>query len=311
MPVAEETETSSVPLSFVACAATVPVPDGFAVLFEEAGFSNGPTVSFCCNPGSGKTTTVKRLTLSLFEEASVSTGEATLSLPVLLVCRSIDWDMSDLATEILRRIGLDPDRLRHDPRARRHAHAAGCRRSTRPSVMSALGRLGWTRSRTKSPRSSLLNQLERLRRMIDTTRIVCSCRSGDAPHLEGFATAELLPLSEDQITSIVLAPWKLSEAFFAQRFVRRNQRGSARSSAVLESVAYRLRHHWITSGTGRFTSRASSSVCCSTTGMSSGESSAGRSTASSMVRPRRSFWRRLPSVSPSTVGRRSAKTSSS
>jgi len=59
-------------------------------------------------PGSGKTTTLKRLTLTLFEESSLSTGNSELSMPVVVVCRQVDWTLTDLAVEVIRRVGVDP-----------------------------------------------------------------------------------------------------------------------------------------------------------------------------------------------------------
>jgi predicted NACHT family NTPase len=48
---------------------------------------------------------------------------------------------------------------------------------------------------------------------MNVARVICSCRSGDAPHAEGFSTAELVPLSSEQIGAIVKARTEASSEF--------------------------------------------------------------------------------------------------
>lgn len=216
MPTAVDTEASSVPLTFAAVARRFRGSSGHAATLEESDLlERADNFLLMGDPGSGKTTTIKRLTLSLFEETSIAVGEATLSLPVVLVGRLIDWNYSDLATEILRRIGLEPTRLRHDLElddARMLQVAADL--LDEASCLLLVD--GIDEIADQAARSSLLSQLERLQRMVDKARVVCSCRSGDAPHLEGFATVELLPLSDAQIESIVDARLETGDEFLAR-----------------------------------------------------------------------------------------------
>lgn len=166
-------------------------------------------------PGSGKTTTLKRLTLTLFEESSLSTGNSELSMPVVVVCRQVDWTLTDLAVEVIRRVGVDPSIVRtelglSDDRALQFAaelldHISGF------LLIDGLDEIA-----EPSERSKLFLSLERLRRLVNRARIVCSCRSGDAPHLDGFSAAELLPLNDEQITSIVEARSPDGDAFLNQ-----------------------------------------------------------------------------------------------
>ena len=198
-----ETARASVPLRFASVSRRFRGANGLPVTLDERDLAtSGDSFLVLGDPGSGKTTTLKRLTLGLFEETTVSTGNLDLSMPVVLVCREIAWTSTDLATEVIRRLGLDPTQLRSDLKlsdARALQFAAELLdRTSCFLLVDGLDEIADQVERTK-----LLQSLVRLHRLTNVARIVCSCRSGDAPHAEGYATAELLPLSREQITSIV------------------------------------------------------------------------------------------------------------
>jgi predicted NACHT family NTPase len=151
-------------------------------------------------PGSGKTTTLKRLTLSLFEEYSIGCDEE-LNLPLVIVCRLIDWERTSLVYEILARMGFDAARLRESLDLSDHG------------LFQLTGRLldaarylvvvdGLDEITDRGMRGSTVADLTRLLKLTDVARFVCSARSGEAPHLEGFSVFELLPLSREQIAQI-------------------------------------------------------------------------------------------------------------
>ena len=155
------------------------------------------------------------MTLGLFEETTLSKGNADLSMPVVLVCRQIGWAATDLATEVIRRLGLDTELLRRaldlsDTRILQFA-AELLDQTSCFLVVDGLDEIA-----DPAERTSLLSSLERLLRVTNKARIVCSCRSGDAPHLEGYATAELLPLNDEQITSIVSSRTQAGSSFLSR-----------------------------------------------------------------------------------------------
>lgn len=62
------------------------------------------------DPGSGKTTTLKRPTLAMFDLIP-SQSATDLAFPVVVVCREVNWAETDLPTQIAQRLGADLTKL--------------------------------------------------------------------------------------------------------------------------------------------------------------------------------------------------------
>lgn len=149
------------------------------------------------DPGAGKTTTLKRFTLSLFAERP---GGDDQCFPEVIVCREVDWTTTDLASEILRRAGMNLAVVAREVAGFDALELAAALLDDLHAVVviDGLDEIADT-----SSRGNVLDAISRLHRRCQTARIMCSCRSGEAPHIEGFAVAELLPLSPEQIHEIV------------------------------------------------------------------------------------------------------------
>src|SRR4051812_25628361 len=110
MPRPVGTDTASIPLTFAAVPRRFRPSNTENEPIDEGELIAGPdNYLILGDPGSGKTTTIKRLILSLFEETSMSDGNPDLAFPVLIVCRDIDWTTTDLPSEVALRIGIDLD----------------------------------------------------------------------------------------------------------------------------------------------------------------------------------------------------------
>ena len=216
MPRPAQTGTASIALSFSAVPRRFRGGAGNADLLDEAELvTSGMSYLILGDPGSGKTTTIKRLILSLFEESSLSAGNPDLRFPVLIVCRDVDWSHTDLTREICHRVGIDLDAI-HREVALDEASRIGLAGAALDALQALLVVDGIDEIPDPDGRAAVLRVLERLQRLVGDARLICSCRSGDAPHLEGYATAELLPLSRQQIADIIAAQSSAPEQFLEQ-----------------------------------------------------------------------------------------------
>jgi len=171
------------------------------------------------DPGSGKTTTLKRLTLATFNQAEGSQSPKGHSFPILIVCREIDWTLTDLGTEVLSRLGLDPiltERLLADHliHGKSNMDPAQLRDRIDKLVLDLAGLIiddvgglvivdGIDEVPGRETRIHLTNAIARLRRLCGRAQIVCSSRSGDQVHIEGLSIADLLPLTPTQVSGVL------------------------------------------------------------------------------------------------------------
>ena len=198
MPQPVETEESSVPLEFARVARRFRSPDDASRPMEERDLvASKDDFMVLGDPGAGKTTTLKRFTLSLFDE---SPGSGDLCFPEVIVCREVDWTKTNLPNEILRRAGVNLSVIgRELPEVDTLELAAAVVDDLHAVVVVD----GLDEITDTALRGSVLDSLSRLHRRANTARFICSCRSGEAPHIEGFSVADLLPLSAEQIEEIV------------------------------------------------------------------------------------------------------------
>ena len=176
--------------------------DSVSQLTEDDVFSSDRSTLVLGDPGSGKTTTLKRLTLSLLDEASTAKS-ISLDRPLLLICRSVEWDKTTVVAEVLRRLGIDAAKLGR----LLEVDSQGLVSIAAQLLDSAKCLLlvdGLDEIPEAGQRSNVCTALVRFWRQTNEARIVCSARSGEAPHLEGFDVVELLPLSATQIDEIAL-----------------------------------------------------------------------------------------------------------
>lgn len=201
MPIPVDTGTATVPLDMATVQRRFRSAERPDDVYSEAElFSATGSFLLLGDPGSGKTTTLKRLTLAMFDEIS-SDAVADLALPIVLVCREIDWRSASLPELVAERCGVDLGRLRSDLQAPK-SERIGLTGELMDRAKCLLIVDGLDEVAPKY-RSMLLADLERLNRVLAVARIVCSSRSGNEPHLEGFLTLELLPLTAHQRAEIV------------------------------------------------------------------------------------------------------------
>lgn len=150
------------------------------------------------DPGAGKTTTIKRLATLLLSTGPISKSDRW-AYPVLVVIREHDWVNIRLHDVIASQLGLDPEALPDE-----------------------LGK-SWNKFRLLvefldagpafilidgldevpvSSRAQLDSDLVSLADHLQRAKIVVSCRSGDYRHIDGFALAEIAPLTAAQIETI-------------------------------------------------------------------------------------------------------------
>ncbi|MEQ8438062.1 MAG: NACHT domain-containing protein [Ilumatobacter fluminis] len=152
------------------------------------------------DPGSGKTTALKRLVLAMFDEIP-AVPEADLSFPVVVVCREVDWARTDLCHVVAERFGVNLDRVL----STLDASSGEVLVLTAELVDQAKSLIVIDGLDEVAPkyRADLLQDIQRLHRLLSLSRVICSSRSGSAPHIEGFFTLELLPLTSEQRAEIV------------------------------------------------------------------------------------------------------------
>lgn len=184
--------------------------DPGTVITERQLVSSSDSFLVLGEPGSGKTTALKRLTLSMFDDIPTD-PEAELAFPVVIVCREMNWNIA-LAHHVAERFGVNLSQLCQQLDASPSEELV-----LTAELMDQLKCLlvidGMDEVAPKH-RANLLDAVGRLQRLLGVSRIVCSSRSGDEPHLEGFKTAELLALTPPQRAEIAARRLGDDTAFF-------------------------------------------------------------------------------------------------
>jgi energy-coupling factor transporter ATP-binding protein EcfA2 len=170
------------------------------VLTEGELRSTSTSILLLGDPGSGKTTALKRLTLAMFDEIPLG-PEEDLAFPLVVVCREVDWSTHELSRLVAERFGVDLRRvltLLEAPESDGLVFVAELMDQAKCLLI-----LDGLDEVAPKHRTDLVGTVERLQRLLSLSRIVCSSRSGNAPHLEGFVVLELLPLTPGQRAEIV------------------------------------------------------------------------------------------------------------
>lgn len=179
------------------------------ILEERDLIMNSRSLLVLGDPGSGKTTTMKRLVLSVFEEVDIAADP--LLMPLVIVCRKTDWSSTRLVQQVARLTGLDLEAATSS-----FGFSAAESAQIVASLldkMSCLLILDGLDEVSPGLRGPILDDLVSLNRFTSHATVICSCRSGDAPHVEGFFVAELLPLTREQQRSIVGRRTDQADAF--------------------------------------------------------------------------------------------------
>jgi len=172
-------------------------------------------------PGSGKTTTLKRLVRRFFEEPSLAEAEF-LQYPLVLLLRDYDPQLG-LMKSIAEAIGVQFEDIKEmDPitgkiisiktmigdKPIREKISAILDSSNAFILLDGLDEVPY------QAYNILIKELNKLARGLDTAKILVTCRSGDfSQTLEGFRVLELAELSPSQVEEIAAMWLGDSEAF--------------------------------------------------------------------------------------------------
>jgi len=164
------------------------------------------------DPGSGKTTTLKRLANILLSQEPTSNDDLC-HYPVVVVCRDYNWNSGSVSLcsvleEILgfpemkrvskRNAGKEDSEPRKDERLAQLTRVA--------DFLSGQWVLVLIDGLDEVPvahRSTLGRDVVALADRLSTGKVVISRRSGDYQNLEGFTVVELCPLESEQVRAIV------------------------------------------------------------------------------------------------------------
>lgn len=187
------------------------VKDKSSKIFSELEFlNNRDHYIILGDPGSGKTTTLKRLVRLLIHEERLSFDDI-YSTPVLIKLREIKRkDFVSLSYFVAEKMGFVIERGdiakrgRDDRRFDKKYHIKES--SVRQIVISVLEKsnalflLDGLDEVPEQIKSDIYWEIEEISRYLENSKIIATCRSGDFyRRIEGFRTIEIMPLTDEQI----------------------------------------------------------------------------------------------------------------
>jgi len=177
------------------------------------------------DPGSGKTTTLKRLARALLHTASVSEHDS-FQYPVVLRLRDLRNSSGDLTVEIAQLLGLPIDSKVNSTSDFSSANTASMTVRGKAldrtlytflNATQALLLLDGIDEIPNHLRNKIEGQLENLAFNAYTYKVICTCRSGAyARGIRGYSLAEILPLNINQRDEIIEA-WSEDPVAFKAR----------------------------------------------------------------------------------------------
>lgn len=163
------------------------------------------------DPGSGKTTTLKRTALELLH-SSPNSDEDVFRFPLLVILKEIQGGISPVCEEIARKFGIafniveDPPKEDGEPGKRRvligNLQIIDAMADLLNSINAVLLLDGLDELDHKT-RDLVENEIGVLGRKLNKSKIIVSCRSGDhRRNFSGFNVYEIMPLDLEQVASI-------------------------------------------------------------------------------------------------------------
>jgi hypothetical protein len=171
------------------------------------------------DPGSGKTTSLKRLAYHLLTH-EIRKGEIPLTFPLVIPCREMDHRKS-LVENIAERLGVPVTEASVTHKRHRSSGLLVGDQPITDFVADALNELsplilidGIDEAPAKAI-AALFEQLKRLARVLDGPKIIATCRSGLYKRsVEGFDVLEIMPLDPGRIDKIARIWLEDPKAFY-------------------------------------------------------------------------------------------------
>ena len=182
---------------------------------SEAEILQSPTsYQIVGDPGSGKTTTMKRIASTVLTEAPGSDRDRW-AYPVVIVCRDVDWSKTTLADHLCSVLGFRPSSEPGvDLRNMRSSKPALGETSADSRVIDlalmaafldggpAILIVDGLDEVPTSQRWELEKDIAMIADQMASSKVLFSCRSGSLANVEGFSILELCPLAPSQVESI-------------------------------------------------------------------------------------------------------------
>ena len=222
MPSPKSTDTNTVELTIATQPRRFRGPASSPQIGEAELLADSNNYLLLGDPGSGKTTTLKRLARRLITSEAVAPTDI-YQYPLVVRLRELTHGnlflhIASLLGIKVQTVSIPSEGLGSSPQIQ---HWVGnlLLRDMLPQLLSATGAVifldGLDEMKT-SLRAELLSDLRTLALKASDAKVICSCRSGDyIEHIDGFCLCEICPLSDAQIQSIASNWADNSDAFMA------------------------------------------------------------------------------------------------